>query len=1250
MVENREQTPLGKTAVLLLEAIGRRVSSTVELAKKNAGKKTNEKPFFVRLREIFTERRVQAEKASARKFTSEIKKSPSHITISKRDWALSNGYTPKGDSIPEQLQHSKSIMEKAMNASKTVPKWFHDSRIRNLQHCPQAAEFVARVALLPEKLQEDPHVLFMEIARLEASQAPGMSKEALREHIQVRNTAIERLKELRARSADFNLTDREILQSVTEQGMGAMPIPPTPDEIFGINFSSLSDEAKSLFRALNIDITKPGTTTTEKHQILEAYSARIDQLDTHLYSEAQYNLLTQISVERAKLAYESAPSRGLEPSWFERHTGIIPKTKGTYLGRILSEAEMIDLCREFDEDGVLGVDAFVFKMNRRILTSSREPRAPDLQEQSQYWEIEQLYKHVFGEEGAQARLKTLRDSWETEYRRNATRWYLERGQSGAKDIITKFSESIPSDTMQYERDRLWGPQAITALEHAHFERGRELAHIFNEGEKFFMQDITIGEHTTTRLEAFIEGKLQGADWQEAQGWQRKISHGSYIKSKDTQSDTGSYHTLTDLHDRVLRKFIEVHGGKMPLDPGEPGYAAKQPAETAELQQIAKTTLVRPDGPSVYEKLQDQWCVYLNTDKPGDFIGEELYNRNALNKWMGCSPIEIRAMIKLELMLKAGGINNLEEKTWKLGQAITAASRYMVGSYRSVVLNHQLVNMPALLTPILEGGGSVMLAPAQEQLGRVENPEFFYRRFSLGGENQGVIEWSNLIINKLEDIGIKLEQGDRILPSIDEENEPYEMRLARTLLLKSRKVYGSAYTEVERNSVLEAFSIFDGTAWRIAEAIREELQKKYGEHAKNVAFGISLMLKGGAKNINVRKEIWSGVADRTPSTLIHHMSTDETNIALHAAGMDPGNKEWHRFMDILSVVELQIVSDEAIITNDLFNLGNRGDFDTLFSDDLFNKAGIMNANQITALRDKYYKVVCSYQNTFRDQYLDLWAKNDKRSITISAVDLDPKLITWENLPEDQLFRRVKSDAEGHLIGYESIMNLSTKPELCVRPDMKELMKEYKNLKMGASYYNTTRFAEGVVLKMVDSLASYTGAKDFYKYIRFIPGANWFFRQLAHWDTEKKWVQIVLNKSVRAGLRMIANNRFLVRDPEERRVFNEILKRDIKEWPKNFAQLHLSAPIAASGPTGPAYDAIDKHELIEELEESGIITVAHKELHKLKDKHKTRFFSRALAVWQRYWWLPWVATVAVGVTVAFEESKGKGGGSGGGHEGH
>lgn len=169
---------------------------------------------------------------NAKKFVEKKRKNPQHVSkddevvdVGKKQYPVPDKETPPEHQ--QRLHKAKDNMVAALGKAKERPSWLIQGE-DDVQYSPNAAIFVERIALLPPELQNDPFVLYEEVARFSASLPYGMTKEARIETRQIIIKTIDRIMVLRQEHPDtgFPLKQQELLATLTELGMGGVPTPP----------------------------------------------------------------------------------------------------------------------------------------------------------------------------------------------------------------------------------------------------------------------------------------------------------------------------------------------------------------------------------------------------------------------------------------------------------------------------------------------------------------------------------------------------------------------------------------------------------------------------------------------------------------------------------------------------------------------------------------------------------------------------------------------------------------------------------------------------------------------------------------------------------------------------------------------------------------------------------------------------------------------------------------------------------------
>lgn len=176
----------------------------------------------------------------------------------------------KSGEYAKQLEQSKAMLKAVFPVGN--PDWLIASP-DSIQHCAEAAEFVSRVSLLPQKLRENPDVLYRETMRYSASLEWGtMTIDAQKEAHHVLDNAMRKYLELRYQneiSVDEKIAEK-MLQSLTQSSSetGKTPV-----------FYVENEEIKN--------IPKPAKASITLHEQLAELQKQVKMDDALLHDKVQ---------------------------------------------------------------------------------------------------------------------------------------------------------------------------------------------------------------------------------------------------------------------------------------------------------------------------------------------------------------------------------------------------------------------------------------------------------------------------------------------------------------------------------------------------------------------------------------------------------------------------------------------------------------------------------------------------------------------------------------------------------------------------------------------------------------------------------------------------------------------------------------------------------------------------------------------------------------------------------------------------
>ncbi len=1156
-----------------------------------------------------------------------------HVSTGLHEWVGRNKL-PILDKDPSQaFRIAKADLSVAIKASDLAEDhWVvrAASRVKNAE----SAEALAIIALAPEDVRENPNFMFQTAAQLAGSN--------LDPETQVTTKAfVAELKTLRGVDG-FEMSDRQLSQALTEQGLGAMPAP-SPDFDPAL-FSTLPNEAQDVFRALNSQLSGAAT-EVEKFEILDSFSDQIHAIDTKGFNQSQREVLSRLlviknSIER-DLKFKISPRISVDKDWFRDNDLPIPKSKNFTFETRLSKEEIKAMCAKADEDGFDGFDRAYELLSDRIFTSGSEAHQPDITDSYEYKEIENLLRYVHGEESAI--VNATRERWENDYRRNVVATRTITGGANEKELVESLPSAIASNTLNYEASIKFAPEAVAAEEQTIRELAAEQAFKCEKDTRYLKELIPdpdphhIGEHIS-REEAW---RRNPADF-----------HGNeYIRTEDAM--------------RAARGSIVHDEWFVPNSPKFARLIAVTKAMTDEIEDpvnpITEAAALVKYNDNANHELENLWkLVTLEKHPPPG----GLYNPKYLNAIKGFSPLEIRTHKQLESFVKLkflqqGRTWNEEVDNIKLRRAMFSARRYMVGSKRLFSLVGHLSNMPGLE---IEAGAADVMPETLEYVMRTEVPErFVFARFGIGKE-VGIrimsVEQEELCALR----GVTLDKNERLVPILNNsksaKEESIPKRRYRTVLQKAKEKFGLRYTTLATGTLLESTSPFDYSTWRAEEGIWRVLQEKFGENARHMAYGTQLKLLGtyegripetrkeveAIKNYFERRRVLTEMTHRTPSFIFQLIGKDldtslenlRTTGAVHI-DVSPGSTEGKKFFSILGLAERRVTTERSappghnFFERGIFNLGTPTDFNEVFDDTLFHAVGITAREQIDALKVDYLKIIQTAQHVFNPRpeegYLEQFAQRGM-PITLTMSDFDLADADFQRIGASGQRRTDQGDAMSRLEARSALMTILNDPDVSL-PDNPEktFIPVLKKLMGDINSYKDGYFAEKRSAIMLDAVLSQNVAKDFYRgIIQAVPFLPGLIRNIVAQDARKPLVRALLwpAKQLAMGYADLSGQSEL----------RELLQSNPEEWPKIFGQEFISEAAAVKGFHGNALKALGTERFIQQIEKSGLFT-HHEFLHNLKDKYKTRFQFKFAEFGMRYWWVPWAAALAVGIMIAMKE---------------
>ncbi len=174
------------------EGLGKAIEATVQVVKAAVGIEGNDQSQTT----IAAVRKIEKEKAEARKITEGLETNPSKTEAELQ----------KKPKEHVSIKEANVLLEKATSAPQAKNVTWLISEVGDVHHNPDAIAFVARIAEAPTQLQDDPHYLLAEGAKLFWSTPWGeLSSEAHRETRAILKSVFNRVEQLRENNPDFTI-------------------------------------------------------------------------------------------------------------------------------------------------------------------------------------------------------------------------------------------------------------------------------------------------------------------------------------------------------------------------------------------------------------------------------------------------------------------------------------------------------------------------------------------------------------------------------------------------------------------------------------------------------------------------------------------------------------------------------------------------------------------------------------------------------------------------------------------------------------------------------------------------------------------------------------------------------------------------------------------------------------------------------------------------------------------------------------
>ncbi|MCX6793748.1 MAG: hypothetical protein NTY06_01450, partial [Candidatus Gottesmanbacteria bacterium] len=411
---------------------------------------------------------------NAKNVVAEAKAQGVHVSTGLHEWIGQNKLPVLDENPAQALRIAKADLAVAIKASDlSEDHWVIQaaSRVKNAE----SAEALSIIALAPKDVRDNPNFVFQTAAQLAGSNLDPETQV-------ITKAFVAELKTLRGVDG-FEMSDRALSQTLTEQGLGAMPTP-TPPDFDPALFSTLPPDAQIVFRALNSELS--GKTGPEKLEILNAFSDQIHSINKRGLNQVQREALSRLVVQKDRMErtiqHKIVPRNAYDKDWFSDNGLPRPKSTSPVFETRFTAQQLKELCIPKDDDGFDGIDRAFERLSDRIFTSRPEVSNPSLTEAYEYDDLERFIRFMYGEDSAE--ISTYRDRWENDGRRNWVATRVITGSANEKELVESLPGAIASNTLNYETRVKYAPEAIAASEQTIRELAAEQAYKCEQDVKF----------------------------------------------------------------------------------------------------------------------------------------------------------------------------------------------------------------------------------------------------------------------------------------------------------------------------------------------------------------------------------------------------------------------------------------------------------------------------------------------------------------------------------------------------------------------------------------------------------------------------------------------------------------------------------------------------------------------------------------------------------------------------------------------
>lgn len=874
--------------------------------------------------------------------------------------------------------------------------------------------------------------------------------------------------------------------------------------------------------------------------------------------------------------------------------------------RYITQEEVVKILSGYE-----GLDEVFTIRAASIVGMGPEQARPTLMDQYWWQEIESLMKYSYPED-QEYKLNPFKKQWDTLGRVDGAVKHVFYGPGGLEDKL-KGMRMTPADL-----------QELAATEHF-----KDVFGLYGEAIKdTLLQERIIRTQAQQWLARVETNKFYDAGDKYELGeklnkatLRRDIHVLRKMSAIGDESELAKFGKLTKpehnlLHD-MEHYYDVVNRGVMLRDAHMLNHGTVYQSLAKSMQEYQALKLKNPRDPRLVEldkTIRELWQDY--TKNPDEWRGPD--DEAELTALSGYSPMEIRAR---ELVMKKFKELGMKVPEWKIRRAVKAVRDMYIVSGEAAVIGARMV-IPAGVYGYRtqDRMNRAFLEPLQ----RVINPELFMEDFGMGGhQGERAREIWNYLIMKYKG-GTEFMNDPKWKELLATSTSAKDKRFVEMTEF-AQKALGTEFTELFRTGFLRGGLQFDQSSWRLDVAVLQEIREKISRLRAegkppadavldNVGLGLQLLAAGLGES-DLRYKLMLKIMQREPSIMFQILGKDMDAI-VSAAGVDPNGAEYRKFRSALTIAQQKLWKNEDLMYRPV-DLAKKADFDRVVGTTL-ESMGMIDPAQ----RDKFRKIIEKMQGYMKEKHngstpLEYWSKHDW-PMTLTLSDFDMSDADFMKVGAYSIERRINdfigmSKAMGNMF---ELMYDSKYWSPQGEKGITEMLGKIKEMRGAIDGYDGPDTAEKASKAMLHLIIELNRNRAIWK-IGWIPGGITIAKNLAELDLRWLAQNKVLNKITGGNWEKLAGEK-------------------IHHWPHSVAEW-LSYSAAFTGAEGNAWGEAKILEVINQADAMGIFSYNRDYVHDLKNEMRVTLPWRTMAMFRRYWWVPFVASAALAVAQATEEEK-------------